>query len=449
MRSFVLVCVGFVVACGSDYNNNPDASAGDDAASVAPRIIPGGGIGDGPINGVVNLYVIDDATRMPISGAAVQVGTVNGTSDSTGLFIATGVTGAQTVLASSPGYRSEVWVGANGANVTLDLQAATTATIGHANLSGIITGFSALTVPANHLKVGVVQYSQSDAAGDAANNLATTGQTNICNSAASADCAFTITTRTGSIALVAGIYDLDTKGTTDTSDDTLTFMAWAIQTGISVASGVNVNSLALAIVPAANLNTETIDFGAPPSGLTSVNGVIGIESPSDGVINLPAFLSSAAPAAAVPKLSGFPGATYRLSGFATVGTAPAQTSSAVLRRGLTGATLSAGTWLAAPTSVAVTRTSASWTPASGAVAHSVTYSATTTSTPPVTTNFLDITVFDSSTSVTVPTGVALPAAGTLDASVQAIGATIDVTNFSLDDDRAKLTAASSQGMAVN
>ncbi|HEV7559342.1 MAG TPA: hypothetical protein VGO00_27895 [Kofleriaceae bacterium] len=443
MRSFaIVICVGFAVACGSDYNNNPDASPDNDAASVAPRIIPGGGIGDGPIDGVVNLYVIDDATRMPISGATVQVGTVDGTTDSTGLFIAHGVTGAQTVLASSPSYRSEVWVGANGANITLDLQAATTATVGHANLSGIITGFSALTVAANHLKVGLVQYSANDTASDAANNLATTGGTNVCNSAASADCAFTITTRTGAVALVAGIYDLDTKGTQDTSDDTLTLMAWALQTGITVASGTNVNSLALAIVPAGNLNTETIDFGAPPSGLTTVNGVIGIETATDGVIQLPAFLSSAAASVAVPKLSGFPGATYRLSAFATTGTAPAQTGSVVLRRALTGATLSAGSWLAAPTNATATRTSASWTPVSGAVAHSVVYSTATT-------NFLNITVFDNSTSVTIPDVVALPAAGTLNASVQAIGAAIDVTNFSLDNDRAKLTAESSQGIAVN
>jgi|GEM_PF-1940911 len=444
MRSFaVLLSLGFVAACGSDYNNNPDASPPDvDAATVAPRIIPGGGIGDGPINGVVNLYVIDDATRMPISDATVRVGTVDGTTDSTGLFVAHGVTGAQTVLASSPSYRSEVWVGANGANITLDLQTATTATIGHANLSGIITGFSALTVATNHLKVALVQYSQNDAASDAANNLATTGGTNVCNSAASADCAFTITTRTGSVALVAGIYDLDTKGTQDSSDDTLTFMAWAIQTGITVASGANVNNLALAIVPAGNLNIETIDFGSPPSGLTTVNGVIGIETATDGLIALPAFLSPAATAAAVPKLSGFPGSTYRLSAFASAGTAPAQTGSVVLRRALTGPTLSAGSWLAAPTNTTATRTSASWTPVSGAIAHSVTYSTATT-------NFLDITVFDNSTSVMVPDVVALPAAGALNAAIQGIGASIDVTNFSLDNDRAKLTAASSQGIAVN
>src|SRR5215467_13833352 len=105
---------------------------------------------------------------LPIfSGATVRVGTVDGTTDATGLFVANGVTGPQTVVASSPSYRSEVWIGANGANVTIDLQPATASTVPHANLSGTITGFSALpALPANHLRIAVVQYSQSDAGPD-------------------------------------------------------------------------------------------------------------------------------------------------------------------------------------------------------------------------------------------------------------------------------------------
>ena len=56
-----------------------------------PHIIPGGGIGDGPIRGALNVYVIDEDTRNVLSSAAVRVGAADETepcealTDSTGL----------------------------------------------------------------------------------------------------------------------------------------------------------------------------------------------------------------------------------------------------------------------------------------------------------------------------------------------------------------------------
>ena len=58
MRTPILACLlttAILAACGDDG-----------ASKVPPRVIPGGGIGDGPIDGVVNLYVIDDLTRQPV-----------------------------------------------------------------------------------------------------------------------------------------------------------------------------------------------------------------------------------------------------------------------------------------------------------------------------------------------------------------------------------------------
>src|SRR5262245_47998606 len=84
---------------------------------VEPRVIPGGGIGGGDIDGEINVYVVgqDDA---PVSGAIVEIEGEQQTTDAKGLVVFTDVEGPQTIAVKATGYRSEVWVGANGANVT-------------------------------------------------------------------------------------------------------------------------------------------------------------------------------------------------------------------------------------------------------------------------------------------------------------------------------------------
>src|SRR5689334_23699115 len=111
MRTSLLIAL--LVGCGNDVGMEAE-----EPMPVEPRVIAGGGIGDGPIDGVVNLYVIDDATRDPIEGAEVSVGSVTGLTDATGLFVAEGVTGKQDITVTAPSKRAEMWVGANGANVT-------------------------------------------------------------------------------------------------------------------------------------------------------------------------------------------------------------------------------------------------------------------------------------------------------------------------------------------
>src|SRR6478609_7009016 len=82
--SSLVLLVLATLGCGDD-----DSGGGIDApGAVGPRVIAGGGIGDGPIDGVAFIHVIDDATRMPVSGATVRVGTVDGTTDAAGLFTA-------------------------------------------------------------------------------------------------------------------------------------------------------------------------------------------------------------------------------------------------------------------------------------------------------------------------------------------------------------------------
>src|SRR5665647_1275244 len=133
------ILLGLVTAlipgCGDDGGgSNVDAPP----VHPPPRVISGGGIGDGPIDGVANVYVIDDATRMPVSGATVRVGTAEGTTDAAGLFVAEGVTGPQTVIVKAAAHRSEMWVGANGTNMTFNLEAATEAVPAAASISGSV-----------------------------------------------------------------------------------------------------------------------------------------------------------------------------------------------------------------------------------------------------------------------------------------------------------------------
>lgn len=58
-------------------------------------------IGDGAIDGVANLHVIDDETRLPIPGAALSVGGVDGITMATAWSSPT--VGAQTVIAKATG----------------------------------------------------------------------------------------------------------------------------------------------------------------------------------------------------------------------------------------------------------------------------------------------------------------------------------------------------------
>src|SRR3569623_337103 len=223
----LLAVAGLVSACGGDDSSISDTPTGN---HPDPMVIAGGGIGGGAIDKIVNLYVIDDATRMPIAGANVRVGTASGTTDATGLYIANDLVGKQDVVVTASGYRSEYWIGADGANMTVDLQRGNP-TVGEATLSGSITGFDQLAVATGHAKVGVVTYSQDDLLSDAANNLTTPNMGNVCIvSTAATGCTYTLTARTGKIGLIGLVFDYDPHGTQTTTDDTQTLIAYAVRT---------------------------------------------------------------------------------------------------------------------------------------------------------------------------------------------------------------------------
>lgn len=404
-------------------------------------MIPGGGVGDGEIDGEVNVYVIDVSTDEPISGATVEVGGEQQTTDADGLVVFSNVEGEQTIAVKATGYRSAVWVGANGANVTIPLTAAGTAP-GSATLSGTITGWDTIDVANGHLKAAIVLYSQNDRFGDEANDLQTPAMGNLCIGEAA--CNWSVVSRTGTVTLTAAIVDRDSKGTLgDPSDDTQEIIGWAYKSGIAVETGVDQSGLTLTMVEAGNLETLTIDEGTPPAGLTEVTAVAGIEVGSDEIVQLPVFVNTDPTTIIAPKRTVFgTDATYRLTAIAQTAAMDMGAQSIVLRQGMTTTTLAADTWLVTPTDVAITRTTASWTPVSRAVIHSAAWEDANG-------GLLEITVLNPKiTSVDVPGLVALPTSGTLTARVSAIGADIDLNNFSLEDDSGKIWGASAQPVSI-
>src|SRR5579862_3929169 len=117
MRKLRLLLAGAVAlgACG-----------GNDAA---PSLIMGGGVGSGSIDGRVNVYVIDEDTGTAIANAMVRVGTINGTTDPNGLFTANGsLKSKQDVVAVASGHVPTMWVGVDGANVTIPVKVSGTGT---------------------------------------------------------------------------------------------------------------------------------------------------------------------------------------------------------------------------------------------------------------------------------------------------------------------------------
>jgi hypothetical protein len=425
MRWLSLICV--LVACGG--------------GGTDPHIVAGGGITDGKIDGKVFVFVIDDQSDEPIANATVAIGAQMLTTDAKGFAEFKDVKGPQDIAVKMQGYRSVVWAAANGKNVTIPI---TKTAIDQATLSGGIANWASITVPANHVKAAAVFYSHSDLVNGEANDINTPLMMNICLGQM-AVCNWTINTRTGNLTLLAAIVDRDTKGTATPDDDTQTITGWATLGGIVAQAGSNQSGLMLNIVEAGNLQNLTIDYGTPPAALTQHAALVGIEIGEDEIVQIPFFLTTDTTLLA-PKPSVFAGSTgtLRLTGVAqtTMGELGAQ--SIVLRRNLMGTSLSTGTWLDPPTGVTAARTTASWTPVSGAKLQSVQYRDATDGI------LLDITVFDAAvTTVAIPALVGLPVSGVLHARVSGIGADIDPQDFSLEEDEDKLFAIAMQPMTIN
>lgn len=419
------------------------AACGGDGHDVDPAIIVGGGVTDPGIDGEVNVFVIDEDSDAPLAGATVRVGAIEGTTDAAGLFVATGeLVGKQTIVARATGYAASVWVGVDGANVTIPMTAATATSpdVPQATLAGTIAGWDSLPAPATgHATVAFVTYTQSQELGDdQGNDLPPPApNANVCirGPGPVQPCAWLLNARAGTIGVAAALADYDSKGTPDESDDTVTITGFALRHPVTVVDGVDQTGLVLDPLPAGSTTTASVDFGAPPAAFTERAGVVGVELGDLGVLRI-SQVTPTRNSVVVPSLSAVAGATgYELLAFAAEpvddGTAG---QSIVLRRGITSpSSLAAGEWLAAPAGLASDRSSVSFTPTAGAFAHVVEIE-----TAPAGggdgIRAMTVVVLDDTTTVALPVDLAPLPTGALTVTASAFdpGAGFDVRDFEIE-----------------
>jgi hypothetical protein len=416
-----LLAIG-LAACGGD-------------SDVDPELIPSGGIHDPGIDGKVHVYVIDEKTDAPLVGATVRVGTVEGTTDATGLFTATEVSGKQTIVVKATNYAPGVWVGVDGANVTMPMTRATTTTtnVPQAELSGTINGWTSLAQPAaGHANVALVTYSQSKELGDDdGNNLPPPAMdSNVCfyvpanPPGAIPPCNWRINARAGTIAVAAAIADYDSKLTQTMDDDTITIRSFAIKQPLTVVDGANQTGVQLDMLADGSTTSASVTFGTPPSTYTNVSGVVGVDLGDLGVLRI-SQVTPTANTVVVPSLSAVTGATgYEFLGFSqepvTDGTAG---QSVVLRRGITSpSAIAAGEWLAAPTGLASDRMMLSLAPNATAKMHILEFN--TSSGSGSNNRAMSIAIFDDTTTVALPVDFAPLPSGSL---------TLTATDFDAPD----------------
>lgn len=447
LASSLLLALCAVPACGpSGGDDGIDAPASD---GVLPPIrLPGGGVTSAPIDGVVNVYVVEPGTATPIAGAAVHLGGAGGalqldaTTDPDGLavFRDAGIAGPQTITATASGRTAATWIGVAGGNVTIPLAPRVTPS---ARVSGTIAGWGNLPSPSfGHYTLAVITTSFTRNFGGPENRLtqATSGGTpvNTCiDDGSGGACAWQLTARTGPQIHTAVIVDGDSQLTTSTDDDTYDLIGYAVGSPMTLGAGQQVNGESLTIV-SAGLTGFTARFPAAAPGLGRAVAIPMLDTGANGMIPLPlpTLTASNATTQVLPP-SGTPGGSYRLVGLATpsaTAAAPFSSSFAAVAD-LGSATLPS--WLPAPTAVTSGGGSIGFTaPAGTSLAFANLSSGGTAA--------WTITVLDGASSFRLPAISPDPLSGgaiTLDVTAaEAPGFT--PTMFQIDDVTAALTRAS-------
>jgi hypothetical protein len=465
----ISVAIGaLAVGCGSVSvsENHPD-----------PVLVPGGGIGGGAINGYLNVYVIDADTYAPISGAAVQVGASAASApcmaltDSTGLVTFDPMScpmlhGAVTVTASVTGYAPSTWIGANGANMTINIQANVRPTPATAMVSGTIAGWESLPAPAaGHTTIGLVAASQTTNLGDLANGIAQPTRAisvagtalttmipgNACvRNALADDCNWQLVARTGPQAHFAIIVDQDSNGTPDDStDDIVTPLGWALLTGLDLTAGATTANETLPQVAAADLVPFSATFPALPAGMTYFNAYPAIELPG-GQGRIPAViptLGAKVMMTSVPKLGGtttvgLAGGSYDLLASAQATMTAAEPASLNWMHGVSPTSpVALGPWLPAPTGIAAAGGQYSFVPVAGATLHAAEFKD-----PDGGARTWSVTIFDGSTTFTLPGLSPNPLATSSGMDTLTVSALVipgvNLGNVAFDDATQKLTGLS-------
>jgi len=423
-----------------------------------PRLIQGGGVGDGKISGTLHVYVIDNETHAVISSASVRVGASSDPAactvltDSTGLAdfdskVCPGLKGPVTVTVSAQSYAPTTWIGVNGVNLTIDIRNTNPPPVDMAMASGTIAGWESLAVPpANHQTLALVGYAQSNTLGDRANDIVQVMRTvvvgnqmpmimsNLCVLNASvSDCNWSMLTRTGVQAHYALIVDHYNNMTpNDDTDDTFTVTGWAIKRGLTFSKNDNKSGEVLEMIPDSAAQNFTASFAALPSGMNYMGAFPALELGDEGRIPLVApALDLTHTTTRVPKATGvLSDIHYSLIAQAQDAKDTKRPASLAWMHDIDASkTVQLTTWLAAPSTISTTSGTFSFSAVPGATIQQGEIQDANGN------RLWQITLFDGSTSFTLP-GLSpdpLPT-GTLtfEASALLIPG-IDLGNFAVDD----------------
>ena len=432
-------------ACGGDDGGGP---------SFTPAIIPGGGIHDPGLDGPLAVYVIDGESDEPIAGATVHVGDASVTTDATGLALFADVTGPQTVAATAPSHATALWVGVDGANVTIPLdRSPADARPPQAQLTGSITGWSELPPPdPDHVRIALVTFSIDPTPGTHANDIVQPPATGLPTASClrtrggSATCNWKLNARAGALALGLVMIDVDNRGTGDTTDDVAVFSGYSV-TPITVVDRMNQSGVMLALPPAESGVRPTVALGTPPASLPQVSALVGLDLGAAGVFRVNG-LDPTRPGALVPSLALAAGSSYELIGVATEpSTDGTAAQSVVRRRGLTDpAQLSLAGWLAPPTAVASDRASVSFSGAAGGL---TVVEIDNAALGVEGRRVMSIAILDGSSQVAIPPAVALPRDPlTVRVTTLDPGAPVDLTDFEAEAVLEGVVAAASDTVAL-
>ncbi len=427
------------------------ACEGGGSNDVDPRLIEGGGLGDGEIDGKVNIYVVEGETSesVAISGAKIYIGEPGeeatfGETDSTGLLTVEdgSLDGPTTITVVAGGFVTSTWYGANGANITIPLDRLIERNdFGRATLSGSVEGWTDVPEPAtNHFIAGVLGYSQTNGLDDPANEIEQPSggsglAPNLCvRTPQETECTWSIITRTGEVALYATIIDIDTKGTESEADDTSEVIGYAYALGLTVEDDVRQSGITLQMVASSALSEVDIAHPSVPSGVDTAGVLLGIDLGDAGTMMLGVLETENGTSMLAPDLSGdFAGATYRSYAFASNkddDDEDGRPTSAVLLRDISDVSggIDFGDWLELPSGLAI---------ADGVFSYSsAAQSALSTAEIRNSSNdkLWSMVFLDGRTSFELPTLPTDPiASGTFNYSVSSFDDTINLLDFQIED----------------
>jgi hypothetical protein len=297
MRSvFVLALVALAsTGCWGEVNPIfPDGGGTDDTDTTPqPELYPGGGVGGGPLDGVLNLYFIDEATGAGIAGVKVMVGddpatVLVGSTSADGLvvFDDPALVGAVDVHALADGHVFESIVALAWANATLPLRpdGAMEDEGATATVAGEIAGWEALPDPgATEYRIARVYYGETRAS-----LLTVRGRYFMPRGVDAVELrpdleggAFSLEVRArpGALYAVAGV--VETFGTTDVADDVTDWSTLGVVGGLAPLSGDTVSGIEVPLDTPLSVEVNVV-LQAVPSSFERKDVFLGFDLGAEG-----------------------------------------------------------------------------------------------------------------------------------------------------------------------